>query len=183
MALPRKGDNKSPSPAIIDLENDDVTIGSPEFDPSKLPDTFHVRDRQSEFMLTHSKVDSIVSLLELNEVPEDAVTRLIHALTPYQETNFDEDYSLRSELVIQMQLVKSVRMSILDGAGRVKKDTTVQEVKSVLDSSMKLADMLNKVNKDLVNHERLQAVEAAFMDVVVQILERRMKAQKALQQS
>lgn len=169
--------------------------GSPNeaiFDPNEIPDNFQPRYGSAEAVGLHSQVDNIISLLDIDGLPYDARTRLLYALEPYREVTLDEDFNVKEELVMMMTMVKSVRNSILNPNGQLKRETTVPEVKSVLDASMKLSDMINKVNKDLINQERIQAVEASFMDVVnefpkdqqlqyIKMLERRMKVQKTLQ--
>ncbi len=199
MALPSKSTSAgtsalteavTPEPTVLDMPE----VALDDFDPNSIPDDFEFRQERSGHLVVHHKVDELVTLIELGEVPKDALNRLSQALSPYVQPEYDEDFNVRDELIIQMKMVKAVRMSILDSSGKLKRETTVTEVKSVLDASMRLSDMLNKVNRDLINQERLQAVEAAFMDVVgefeqdrqlefVKVLERRMKAQKALQKA
>ena len=164
---------------------------SNEFDPNAIPNSFQKRDVRSEAMELHGQVDHIISLLDIDGLPHDALNRLLNALEPYRQVKLDEDFDVKEELVMMMALVKSVRGSILQSNGQLKRETSVTEVKSVLDASMKLSDMINKVNKDLITQERIQCVEASFMDVVTEFpqaqqlayiksLERRMQVQKSL---
>ena len=142
-------------------------------------------------LATNEKVFDVITLLDMGEIAPDTLKMLQFAVDNTREIDFGEDYDLREELVVQMRLVQAVRTSILDSRGRIRDDTTVTEVKSVLDASRSLADMLNKVNKDLVNQERIQAVEASFMTTIegmpkqqqiiyIEELERRMKIQEVL---
>ena len=158
---------------------------------ASIPKDFPIRDKSEEQLIVRRKVMELITLLELDEVPHDLLPSLADAVSVVAPDNFDEEFDLREELSTQLKMVRAVRNSILNSAGQIREDTTVSEVKSVLDASMKLAQMLTKANKEIVNIERIQAVEAAFLETIadldearqkefVAILEKRMKAQKAL---
>ena len=164
-----------------------------DFDPHNLPKDFQKRSFTEESFILRKKVSELITLLELGEVPRDLIEKLNDAVKVYVTSgeDFDSEFNLREELATQLRMVRAVRSSILNANGHVKEDTTVSEVKSVLDASMRLAQILSKANKEIVNIERLQAVEAAFLEVIssfdddrqkefVEVLEKRMKAQKAL---
>jgi hypothetical protein len=87
--------------------------------------------------------------------------------------------------------VQAVRGSILTSNNQIARDTTVTEVKAVLDASMRLTTLLTKSNKEIINMDRIKAVEAAFLEVIsgmdtevqksyVDTLESRMKLMKEL---
>lgn len=186
---PNANPNASPAP------NANAATAQPKpepFNPNSVPSNFLQRDKLSELNLLRHQVSEMATLIDIGDMPADLLNILSNALEPHREIDFDEEFNVRDELVTQMKLVRSIRISLLKPGGALKDDTTVTEVKSVLDASMRLSDMLNKVNKDLVNQERIRAVEAAFMDVIgdmdkavqiayVESLEKRMKAQKALE--
>jgi len=164
---------------------------SPDFDPHNIPDNFEVRDKTEEVNVIRNKTLEMITLVSLGEVPMDLMLLLSDEISIHAPVNLDEEFNLRDEMATQLQMVRAVRSSILNAQGGVRETTTVGEVKSVLDASMKLSQMLTKANKEIINIERIQAVEAAFLEVVsgfkedeqkefVEVLERRMKAQKAL---
>lgn len=162
------------------------------FDPNNVPTEFSYRDSHEELTQLRNDVHRVCAALDSGDMAEGLVEVLNHSLSPYQEVSFDEAFNIRDELITQMKMVKAVRKELLDPNGSIKKGTTTSEVKSILDASMRLANQLNVVNKDLINQERMQAVESAFMDVLntfpqalqleyVGHLEKRMKALKELQ--
>lgn len=182
------------TPKSFAIEEKVETVEEEVFDPNTVPKDFATRDKTQEILDLRQKIGHLCTMIEINEVPKSLIDMLLHSLSPYQALEFDEDFNIRDELVIMMKMVKAVRNEVIDPAGRVKEGTTIQEVKSVLDSSLKLSSELNKVNKDLINQERMQAVEASFMEVVatfpkenqieyIALLERRMKTKKELQKS
>jgi len=173
------------------MSDNSINTITEQFDPNIVSKDFRIRDKAKESQELRNSVSELVTLLDLGGVPNDIIKLLSTALDRHSEIDFDEDFNVREELVTQMKLVRAIRNSLLESNGRLKEDTTVSEVKSVLDASIRLSEMLNKVNKDLINHERLQAVEAAFMETIsgfdkeiqlecVKNLEKRLKEQKAL---
>lgn len=161
-------------------------------DPTKLPTDFVPRNKSEELLRIRAKVDEVKSLINFGDVTDSGMRALREAIERKLPAEFDEDFDMRNELQMQMQLVKSVRSHILNEEGSIKSTASVSEVKSVIDASMKLADALNKLNKDLINQERIQAIEASFMQIaqetmteedqkrMLELLERKLKAQAVL---
>lgn len=137
------------------------------------------------------KVYEVMTLLETGDIDEDTLRNLILCVDNHRPFSMDDAFNIKEELQTQMQIVRSVRSTILSPSGQLNKNTTVSEVKAVMDSSMRLTTAIQAAQKEITNMERIQAVEAAFLEVIaefpeeqqklyVQRLEHRMKLQKEL---
>jgi len=144
-------------------------------------------------VLIQYKVGEVMTLIELGEVDSAMLERLGMVVDNHRKVNFDEDYDVRDELHVMMQMVQAVRSSVLTSDNRIARDTTVVEIKAILDTSMRLTALLSKSNKEIINMDRIKAVEAAFLSVIndlpteiqkeyVENLEHRMKLMKELTQ-
>ena len=162
-------------------------------DPNEIPQEFAVRNFEAEQTVIRRKVAEVVSLIELGEVDSKSIARVVSVVEKYQDIDFDEEYDMRDELHTMMKMVRAVRESILTHDHQIASSTTVTEVKSVLDASMRLVQLLTKSNKEIINMDRIRAVEAAFLEVISEMpteqqkryvdhLEHRMKLMKELSQ-
>lgn len=178
-----KTQNSAPTPTS--------PLNNEEDQPPEIPSEFTRRDFTSEKALVRHKVGEVITLIELGEVDSGTLEQLGVVVDNHRKVIFDEEYDMRDELHTMMQMVQAVRSSILTSDNRIARDTTVQEVKAVLDASMRLTQLLNKSNKEIINMDRIRAIEAAFLEVIgdlpedkqkqyVDNLEHRMKLSKEL---
>ena len=165
-----------------------------ENENNSISPNFAKRAIDKSINLTTHKVNEVMTLIDLGEVNQTSIDNLAHLLDGHRTIDFDEEYDVRDELHVMMRMVQAVRASVLTSDNRITQDTTVTEVKAVLDASMRLTQLLTKSNKEIINMDRIRAVEACFLEVIgdmptekqkeyVDILEKRMKLAKELANS
>lgn len=164
----------------------------PAVQPGQIGTSFQKRDKLPPQIAARIKAYEVITLIGLGEIDSETMNNLAIAVDNSREVNIeDEDFSVRDELIIQMKIVKAVRSTILSPSGQLNKNTTINEVKSIMSSSMALLKEIKEANKDLLSMDRIKAMETSFLETVqrfpepeqkefVNLLERRMKAQEAL---
>lgn len=186
-----------PDISLSEEEEDDElpTTSISQMKPTpKVGTAFVHRDKAREAYDVRIKVYEVITLLEIGEVDAPTIELLAGAVDSVREVSFDENFDVREELKTQMRLVQAARAAVLTAGGKIADGTTVQEVKSVLDSSMRLIGLLSKTNKEMITMERIQAVEASFLEAVTELpmeqqkkfvdtLERRMRVQAELRKT
>ncbi|HCE1582935.1 TPA: hypothetical protein NGR52_004176 [Vibrio parahaemolyticus] len=107
------------------------------------------------------------------EIPENyqrvLYEKLPDAITVQEE--IDETFSIREELSTQMTLVRGLRKSIFDSKGNLRPDYDLDDAKQVLTASKDLIKVIQGSQKELVNQERIQAIELAFTDAIMEFPE------------
>ncbi|EOV8094021.1 hypothetical protein ACOKWN_003793 [Vibrio parahaemolyticus] len=107
------------------------------------------------------------------EIPEN-YQRVLYEKLPDMITvqeEIDETFSIREELSTQMTLVRGLRKSIFDSKGNLRPDYDLDDAKQVLTASKDLIKVIQGSQKELVNQERIQAIELAFTDAIMEFPE------------
>ncbi|ELA6946681.1 hypothetical protein RBG11_004284 [Vibrio parahaemolyticus] len=109
----------------------------------------------------------------IEEIPENyqrvLYEKLPDAITVQEE--IDETFSIREELSTQMTLVRGLRKNIFDSKGNLRPDYDLDDAKQVLTASKDLIKVIQGSQKELVNQERIQAIELAFTDAIMEFPE------------
>ena len=165
----------------------------PVVDDYGIPRDFNTRNFSNDQALTRHKVSEMITLIDLGEVDSKSIEQLTNVCNKYKNVDFDEEFDVRDELSTMMKMVHAVRSSIMTPDNQIARDTSISEVKAVIDASVRLATLLTKSNKELINMDRIKAVESSFLQVIggmptevqkqyVENLENRMKLLKELTQ-
>jgi len=111
----------------------------------------------------------------INEIPERYLRVLFEKLpdevVKQENETVDERFSIREELSTQMALVKGLRTTIFDSRGNLRPDYDLDDAKQVLTASKDLIKIIQTSQKELVNQERIQAIELAFTDAIMEFPE------------
>lgn len=139
-------------------------------------DEFIIGEAPSENFHDSPLYKNYVRVVEgINEIPERYLRVLFEKLPdevvsqPNEEVN--ERFSIREELSTQMALVKGLRTTIFDSRGNLRPDYDLDDAKQVLTASKDLIKIIHTSQKDLVNQERIQAIELAFTDAIMEFPE------------
>lgn len=172
-------------------QNTSVVQNTSENENNSISPNFAKRAIDKSINLTTYKVNEVMTLIDLGEVNQTSIDNLANVLDGHRTIDFDEEYDIRDELHTMMKMVQAMRASVLTQDNRITQDTTITEVKAVIDSSLRLATMLTKANREIINTDRIKAIESCFLSVIgdmptekqkeyVDILEKRMKLAKEL---
>ncbi|AHI61274.1 hypothetical protein vBVpaS1601_9 [Vibrio phage vB_VpaS_1601] len=78
----------------------------------------------------------------------------------------DTDFDMMEELGLQRNLVNALRLQVMNPSGRgIRSGISVSEAKSVLDACRNFGEVIRKNMESVVNLRRIQALEAAIMEV------------------
>lgn len=126
-----------------------------------------VLDRAEEYKQAVLKV---VGLLSENKLSEAHINALVDAL-PIDafDNDYDEKFNLREELNCQIQVVRGLRKEIFSKNGSLKEGHGVDDATRVLNASRDLLKLLQTQHEELVNYERIQAIETSFLDVIAEM--------------
>lgn len=100
--------------------------------------------------------------------PEELQT-LVDLLPPeiLQVDSINTDFDMMEELGLQRNLVNALRLQVMNPSGRgIRSGISVSEAKSVLDACRNFGEVIRKNMESVVNLRRVQALEAAVMEVV-----------------
>lgn len=94
---------------------------------------------------------------------------LVDLLPPeiLQVDSINTDFDMMEELGQQRNLVNALRLQVMNPSGRgIRDGISVSEAKSVLDACRNFGEVIRKNMESVVNLRRVQALEAAIMEVV-----------------
>lgn len=100
-------------------------------------------------------------------VPDYELRKMLDVLPNQTEgQQFDANFDLSQEITSQLQALKAIRDKIFSSDGRIKDGQTVRDAKDFMASSAQLLQVLQKSRAELINTERLQAVEEATIEAI-----------------
>lgn len=110
----------------------------------------------------------LIALLHNRELSHELVKMLCEALPieDIQEGDYNEGFNLRDELSCQIKVVRGLRREIFYPNGALRANYGVDDASRVLNASRDLLRLLQTQHDELVNYERIQAIETSFLDVV-----------------
>ena len=118
-----------------------------------------------------SSVDAMIDTLDVGFTDqlftEEQIDRIVNTI-PAEFLAVDDvgaDFDLLKEVALQVKMVNALRNRIMTGGG-LKKDVSIAEAKSVLDSCRQTNEVVRKNMESLVNLNRIQALEAAVIQTV-----------------
>lgn len=117
---------------------------------------------------------SVVNLLENIEFVPENYLKLIADKLPeeiLEPEAIDEKFSVRDELALQMTLVRGLRTTIFDKSGKLRDGYDLDDAKQVLTASKELIKIIQTSQKELINQDRIQAIELAFTDTIMEMPE------------
>lgn len=138
-----------------------------------MSDDFIIHDKED----THNFYDTelyqhYVKVLEgIDDIPINYLQAIYEKLPEelIETENFDEKFSLREELNIQMTLVRGLRKAIFNAKGEIRQGYDLDDAKQVLTASKDLVRILQTSQRELVNQDRMQAIELAFTDTIMEL--------------
>jgi len=114
--------------------------------------------------------ETVVRAIENNFIPEYEIRKILDVLPVQQESqNFDANFDLSHEISTQLVALKSIRNKIFASDGQIKEGQTVRDAKDFMASSSQLLQMLQKSRAELINTERLQAIEEATIECIKEL--------------
>lgn len=78
-----------------------------------------------------------------------------------------EDFDLHGEVVAQLKAVKALRQSVISDAGTLSGST--RDAKEALSSTTSLLTLLNKIQNDIYNQNRIRSIQKATIDVLKEL--------------
>lgn len=82
------------------------------------------------------------------------------------DPEYGADFDLTSEINQQIRLVRAMRSKVLGENGHLKNEIPVREARETITSSNAMIQQLMKHHKDVMNMERMRAVETATIEAV-----------------
>lgn len=114
----------------------------------------------------------VVEGMKHDMIPAEYVELIAETLpesyTPKQDI-YDEKFNLRDELTLQIQYVRNLRNEIFDDKGKLRKGYGMDDAKHILTASRDLVKILQTSHDQLLSHDRMQAIEMAFIDTVAEM--------------
>jgi len=80
---------------------------------------------------------------------------------------YGADFDLTNEINIQLKTVKALRQAILTEDGQIRDGMTTKDVTELNRVSTNLTNLLMKHHKEVVNMERMRAIEESVLSVVM----------------
>lgn len=99
-------------------------------------------------------------------IPEAEIIALTEVIPAQYFTTeaMDAEFDMMAELGAQRNLVNALRSKVMLAGGRgLAKDVTVSEAKSVMDSCRQFGEVIRKNMENVVNLDRIQALESSIM--------------------
>jgi len=111
--------------------------------------------------------DTVVQAIKRDAIPEYELVKILDVLPIQADTQeFDSEFDLSQELTNQLKALQSIRDRIFSSDGRIKEGSSVKEAKDFMSSSGSLLQMLQKSRSELINIDRMQAIEEATIDTM-----------------
>lgn len=111
--------------------------------------------------------NTVVEAVKKNVIPNYELVKLLDELPNQKDTQeFDASFDLSQEINGQLNALQSIRNQIFSSDGRIRDGQTVKDAKDFMASSSQLLQMLQKSRAELINTERLQAVEEATIETL-----------------
>ena len=85
---------------------------------------------------------------------------------PVADPGYGADFDLAEEINSQIKVVRALRAKILGEDGSLNEGINAREAKELIASGTTMVSTLMKHHKDIVNQDRLMAVEAATIEAV-----------------
>lgn len=113
-------------------------------------------------------VELIEQAFEDKKITQEQTEKLADLIPPelFNVESIGTDFDMRAELAMQQRMIHALRQTVMTGTGKLKKDVSIAEAKSVLDSCRNFGEMIRKNMESVVNLERIQALEAAVLATV-----------------
>jgi len=80
---------------------------------------------------------------------------------------YGADFDLTNEINTQLKTVKALRQAILTEDGQIRDGMTTKDVTELNRVSTNLTNLLMKHHKEVVNMERMRAIEESVLSVVM----------------
>lgn len=114
--------------------------------------------------------ETVVTAIKDELIPSYELRKILDVL-PAQESvqGFDANFDMGKEITNQLQALQAVRNKIFSSDGRIKEGQTVKDAKDFMASSASLLQLLQKSKSELINLERLQAIEEAVIDALKEL--------------
>ncbi len=128
------------------------------------PATYQQLIDAADLILSHPRLldqRSLARLLE--ELPQYCHELPENFTKPIYTANFD----LMQELDTQLKTVRALRNAILTETNELREGMTTKDVMELNRTSTNLTNLLMKHHKDVVNMDRLRAVEEAVLSVIM----------------
>jgi len=186
MALKRK---KVSSAEVTDKEEEpvipaplaisDVPSNMPEESPSMKSFEEDISDdAKAPFAISAlgTAFETVVVAVREGFIPDYEMRKLLDVL-PAQESaqEFGADFDMSAELSNQLNALQAVRNKIFSVDGRLADGQTIKDAKDFMSSSSALLQLLHKSKAELINIERLQAVEEATIETIKELGEDKTK--------
>jgi len=111
--------------------------------------------------------NTVVDAIKRDAIPNYELVKILDVL-PVQESTqeFDAEFDLAEEISGQLRTLKTIKNSIFSTDGRIKEGSSVKEAKDFMASSSQLLQMLQKAKAELINIDRMQAIEEATIETL-----------------
>ncbi len=110
--------------------------------------------------------EEVLLAIQSGTAPDHLTKELAIVLPSDVLDDYDETFDMKREIGIQMNMIKGLRHSVFKPNGRLEPGVEFKDAKYVLESSNKMISVLMNHQKQLINVERMQAVEASVIDVL-----------------
>lgn len=149
---------------MSDFEDDDFLTGN---DADSILNALGQQkaDSETDVMALIDKLEVAFQRETITPEEVDALTQII----PSEYFKMDEvgtDFDMKNELGMQLRMVNALRSKVITGTGQLKKEVSISEAKSVLDSCRQTGEVIRKNMESVVNLNRIQALEAAVLATV-----------------
>lgn len=100
-------------------------------------------------------------------LPKDIKDSLRFAFGNPEDIGGSEDFDLHGEVVAQLKAVKALRQSVISDAGVIVGGA--RDTKEALSSTTSLLTLLNKIQNDIYNQNRIRAVQKATIEILKEL--------------
>lgn len=123
----------------------------------------------------HEEVSvDLTGALELIHRHPDALTQeqaidlftILREHIPDVGEEYGANFDLKAEVAQQIRSVRAMRNQVMDSAGRVNEGMQPRDVKELVTASTTLLKMLVNVHEQVINFDRMKAVEDATVEAI-----------------
>lgn len=155
------------------LPKKDTTPPPPKEEPTSSLHDFedHLQGMDShapfEFSALGTAFNTVMTAVEQKKIPDYELRKLLDVLPNRQDTqDFGANFDLAEEITFQLQALTAVRENIFSQDGRIRDGKTIKDAKEFLTSSTSLLQLLQKSRNELINADRMQAMEEAIIETL-----------------
>jgi len=117
-----------------------------------------------EFTAIGTAFKTTCEAITSNNIPEYELRNLFEILPASLDGQvFDADFSMAEEVTMQLTVLKAVRDKVISHEGKLVSGQTVKDAKDLIQSSASLLQLLQKLRNEIINSDRLKAVEDAVI--------------------